>query len=165
MRLRLHYKGAVLRGVRKTTMDDKAENLEIYKSYVGSVYSFEDRAQVTSRLLVTLNLAVTSAIAYSASNEPLTMPKAGFAGLVVCAVLFCIVWWLILLSITRHTTAKHEVLQEMEKKFSLKPYTDEWQKKLNSGRGYLKTTTLHELFPLVFIATYLFLIVMRLTNT
>ncbi|WP_456298649.1 RipA family octameric membrane protein [Kineobactrum salinum] len=151
-------------GARHTTMDDQAIKLEIYKSYAGSVYSFEDRAQVTSRLFVTLNLAVTSAIAYGFSNESLTMSKAAFAGLVVCAVLFCIVWWLILASITRHTTAKHEVLQEMENIFPLKPYTDEWHQKLNSGRGYLKTTTLHELFPLVFIASYTFLVVIHLTN-
>lgn len=145
-------------------MDDQVTNLEIYKSYAASVYSFEDRAQVTSRLFVTLNLAVTSAIAYGFSNEALTMPKIAFAGLVVCAVLFCMVWWLTLRSITRHTTAKHEVLQEMENNFSLKPYTDEWHQKLNSGQGYLKTTTLHELFPLVFIATYTFLVIFHLTN-
>lgn len=145
-------------------MNDQATNLEIYKSYAASVYSFEDRAQVTSRLLVTLNLAVISAIAYGFSNESLTMPKVAFVGLVLCTVLFCIIWWLILRSITRHTTAKHEVLQEMEKSFSLKPYSDEWHQKLNSGRGYFKTTSLHELFPLIFIVTYIFLIVIHLAK-
>ena len=145
-------------------MDDQTTKLELYKIYASSVYSFEDRAQVTSRLLVTLNLALTSAIAYSFSNTSLNLPVLAVLGLILCAVIFCIIWWLILRSITRLTSAKHDVLQEIEKDFPVKPYTDEWQKKLNSGKGYIKTTTLNEAFPWVFILAYVFLAVVKYTN-
>jgi hypothetical protein len=145
-------------------MDELAVKLELYKTYASSVYSFEDRAQVTSRLLVTLNLALTSAIAYSFSDKTLHLPVVAALGLIACAIIFCMVWWLILRSISHHTSAKHEVLQDIEKEFPIKPYTDEWHDKLNSGRGYIKTTTLHEIFPWVFILAYIVLAVVKFTN-
>ncbi|REL27515.1 hypothetical protein DXX93_13740 [Thalassotalea euphylliae] len=145
-------------------MDDQNIRLELYKVYASSIYSFEDRAQVTSRLLVTLNLALTSAIAFGFSSKSINLPIFATLGLIFCAVLFCIVWWLILRSITRHTSAKHEVLQEIEKSFPVKPYTDEWHSKLGSGKGYIKTTTLNEIFPWVFILAYVVLGIIKYTN-
>lgn len=142
-------------------MDRETVKLEQYRIYADSVYAFEDRAQITSRLFVTLNMAVISALAYGYSSEELNLPFFSVIGLITCAITFCILWWLILRSITRHTTAKHEVLQDMEQSLPFKPYTDEWFTKLQGGKNYIRTTTLHEIFPWIFVMAYIFLAITR----
>lgn len=132
--------------------------VEQYKAYAAEVYSFEDRAQVTSRLYVTLNTGVISAVLLSThGNSGLRLPAPVLLALIACALGFCFIWWLTLRSITRHTTAKHQVLQDMEATLPLQPYTIEWFDKLESGRGYVRTTRLHEFFPLLFIVAWLVL--------
>ncbi len=143
-------------------MSDLDSKVEIYKCFASFAYSFEDRAQITSRLYITLNSVIITLLAYRYSDEKFNIPVVVSLGLIVCAMCFCILWYLTLKSITRHTSAKHEVLQDMEKELPLKPYTSEWYEKLNCGKRYIRTTTIHELFPWVFILTYIFFALMEL---
>ncbi|MEL7535583.1 MAG: hypothetical protein AAFZ58_16570 [Pseudomonadota bacterium] len=144
-------------------MDEQEKILEQYRIYAAELYSFEDRAQVTSRLYVTINSAVISAVVYGFTQEgAVTVQPAFSAALAACAIAFCLIWWLTLRSITRHTTAKHEVLQDLEARLPAQPYRDEWFEKLDQGKGYVRTTLLHELFPWVFLVAYVALAVYAL---
>jgi|TARA_R110001583_G_scaffold14683_2_gene61300 hypothetical protein len=129
--------------------------LEQYRIYATDLYSFENRSQLTSRLYITLNTVAISVIMIASdSNKGINITPSFIVALSVFAMLFCTVWGLTLRSITKHTSAKHIVIQNMEKDLPFKPYTDEWFEHLSEGKGYIRTTILHELFPWIFFLLY-----------
>lgn len=137
--------------------------LEQYKIYATDLYSFENRAQITSRLYITLNTVAVSVIMIgSDATKGINISPMFIIALSILAIAFCFVWRLTLRSITKHTTAKHIVIQSMEKDLPFKPYTDEWFQHLNAGKGYIRTTILHEFFPWIFILAYFTLLVFTL---
>lgn len=144
-------------------MKDLDIKLEQYRIYAAELYSFENRAQTTSRLYIALNTISISVITLGSDlTKGINVPPIFICALSIIAIAFCMIWRLTLRSVTEHTTAKHIVIQEMEKDLPFKPYTDEWFKHLNEGKGYIRTTVLHEFFPWIFICIYFSLVIFTL---
>ena len=114
--------------------DDTATILELYKTAVEMADRLSARRAGANTFFLTLNtaLAAVVGIVSSARKPPPhgNVPSFDAFGLAVTAIagmIFALVWWLLLRYYRRLSTAKWDVINELEKRLPARPFTDEWK--------------------------------------
>jgi len=70
------------------------------------------------------------------------------------ALLFCFIWWLILRSARRYSSAKFEVLQDIEAHLPIRPFDYEWIEVLKRGKRYMRIQMIYRYIPWIFAGLY-----------
>jgi hypothetical protein len=113
--------------------DDTGTILELYKTAVEMADRTSARRAGANSFFLTLNtaLAAVVGIASSARKPPpqAKLPSFDGFGLVVVSVagiVLALVWWLLLRYYRRLNAAKFQVINAMEERLPVKPFSDEW---------------------------------------
>jgi hypothetical protein len=142
----------------------KAHLFEQYTHYVESAEKISERRVSASNYLLTVNAFLVTLYGIIVGDGrattywPILVPIAG--------VLVSLTWLQIITSYRDLNTVKFEVIHELEKHMPAAVYEYEW-KKAERGRGqaYHPTSHLERWVPIIFIALYVLLIVLRLCST
>jgi Na+-transporting methylmalonyl-CoA/oxaloacetate decarboxylase beta subunit len=138
-------------------MLDDNKKIEIYGIYVQTITATEQRRQNASAIYFTL---VSAAVAYWGVNQNID-PLI----LLLPVVIGSLLWFLKLLHFRALARAKFNVIGEIEKDFSIKPFEIEWQKFKEDGNLLTRfsLTRLEMAIPLIiFIFGMLYLLVRAL---
>lgn len=160
--------------------------LELYKTAVEMADRTSARRAGANSFFLTLStaLAAVVGIVSSARKPPPhgSVPTFGAFGLVLTAtagIVLALTWQALLRYYRRLNAAKFDVINEIEKKLPVKPYTDEWNilkrtrpaeenepkpspwhpiqraKRWRRMTKHREATIVEQIVPLVFVATYL----------
>lgn len=164
------------------SVDDDAVVLDLYKTAVDLADRWTNRRAGANTFFLTLNtaLAATVGIVSAARRPPPhgTLPAFDGFGLAVTAVagiVLAAVWWALLRYYRRLSKAKWDVINELEERLPVRPFTDEWAKlhpqETGSGGAARRTwverlqikvehreaTVVEQIVPWVFIIIYVVL--------
>ena len=113
--------------------DESSTLLELYKTAVEMADRTSARRAGANSFFLTLNtaLAAVVGIVSSARKPPphSNLPLLDAFGLVVTAVagiVLAFVWWLLLRYYRRLNTSKFQVINQMEERLPVRPFTEEW---------------------------------------
>ena len=124
--------------------------LSQWQTCVEMADSVSQRRDSMNNLFVTLNLGLIAAVSF------IWEIKSVF--LLIAGLIICVLWCLFIRNFKQLNTEKYAVINNIEKKLPVKPFTDEW-KRLNSNKKYTKGTTLEFILPVMFILLYIVAIV------
>ena len=130
---------------------DKSLALEQWKLCVEMANAISNRRDVMNNLMVTLNIAMVVAYTYSHVARSATISIVG--------CISCIVWVLLVRYYRTLNEVKFEIINEMEKELPMQPFTEEWEK-VNSKKGFIQSTKLENLFPIVFLIIHIISVVL-----
>ena len=144
--------------------DYKNKLFEQYKIYLKNIDSLENRRKVTHSFFLSINSGLIAALGILAqfgttfsTNSQLWFIGGGIAG-----ILFAYSWFRTISSYTKLGTVKWNIILEIEKTLPLKIHDIEWRilnsKKIPWWKRYQKLTDVEQFIPLIFIALYVFFI-------
>lgn len=125
---------------------DPAEYMELYKLAVEMADRVSARRGTANAFFVTVNTALLAFLGLSQLNAAWPVAVGGLA--------VSITWVLQIKSYRDLNRAKFKVINNAEKRFPLKVYSDEWQY-LKKDRRYLEFTIVEMVVPVVFAVLYL----------
>lgn len=132
----------------------QAHILEQYKIYADRLGVDQGRNETTNSFFMTMNTAVVTALVFAAQSiDEFELSGIGF--ITVFAVAVCLVWWMVLLSLSRWQAAQLETLQEIEALLPLKPFMSEWHEKMSNKKSYIKIRVVRQCVPWIFMAVHL----------
>lgn len=159
--------------------DDDAIVLDIYKTAVDLADRWTSRRAGANTFFLTLNTALAAIIGIvsSARRPPPhgSLPTFDGLGLVLTAVagiVLAVVWWGLLRYYRRLSKAKWDVINELEERLPVHPFTDEWAKlhpnetasavaakrtwleRLQLRVEHREATVVEQIVPWVFIVIY-----------
>lgn len=163
------------------TNDDISTILQLYQTAVEMADRISARRAGANTFSLTLNtaLAAVVGIVSSARKPPPNgnLPTFDAFGLVVTAIsgiVLALVWWLLLRYYRRLNGAKFDVINKLELRLPVQPYTDEWAilhpgesmhdenagnpsrwKKLHRKVKHREASLVEQVIPFVFIFIYL----------
>lgn len=76
-------------------------------------------------------------------------------------LLFCLVWWLSIMSSNKLLDARLSILNEMEEWLPLRPFAYEWQEKLGRYRYVYRIGSAYLVIPVVFAIAYIAMCVLH----
>ena len=166
-----------------TSSEDRSLELELYKLAVEMADRTSARRAGLNTFFVSLNAALAAVIAIlgSARRPPphRALPTFDAFGLTVAAaagVVLSLTWWALLRYYRRLNRAKFRVINEMEERFPVRPYTAEWsflhpdEEDADSPdepglsawwrrRSHREASAVEQVVPFVFAAIYVLLMV------
>lgn len=160
--------------------DETDTVLEIYKTAVEMADRTSARRAGTNSFFLTLNTALAAVVGVvSSARRPLPHgpgPTLDAFGLFVTAfagVVLALVWWALLRYYRRLNRAKFDVINKLEERLPVQPYTDEWRilhpteplsgerkttspwKRVRRRTHHREATVVEQVIPFVFMAIYL----------
>lgn len=100
-------------------MDEKAETVDLYKTMLATIAANEQRRQQISSIFLSLiGVGAAAAAALSDQFDPIYVAVPG--------LFLSFVWWSQIRFLKRLSKVKWDVVMELEKGFTAKPFTDEW---------------------------------------
>jgi len=155
--------------------DDTSTVLEMYKTAVEMADRVSARRAGANSFFVTLNtaLAAVVGIVSAARKAPPqgNVPSFDSFGLGLTAlsgVVFAVVWWALLRYYRRLSKAKWDVINKLEERLPVAPFTDEWklfrpedmgdQSKRNWWQRHVRhreATVVEQFVPFIFVAIYI----------
>lgn len=100
-----------------------------------------------NNIFITLNLALVATLQYDFVKKSLPIMIVG--------ILFCLIWCLLIHNYKYLNSKKFEVINEMENKLPINPFSEEW-KKLKSSKWYIDTSRYEYLLPTIFILSHIY---------
>ncbi len=107
--------------------------------------SVSQRRDTMNNIFTTLNLAIITATSAVWDLKAILLLAAGIA--------ICILWIVFIDNFRKLNAAKFEIISELEKDLSNKPFTREW-KALMTKYKYKNSTKLEKALPIIFITIY-----------
>ena len=140
--------------VEKFPDADGSMLMKLYLYYAGQTEALINRRGANSRYFLTVNAGISSITGALLELEPggnFWLVALPIAGIIVCAV-----WWLLTRSYRILTKARFDVITEMEARFPVAPYTDEWRmiKKGPAYSEYKSIARQEAIVPMVFVGLY-----------
>jgi hypothetical protein len=139
---------------------------ELYKFLVEMADRISGRRGTANGFFLTLHtgLAGFAGLAISRPDGALDpdhfgLALTGFVGLILCAA-----WWLLLRSYRLLNTAKFEVINEIEKRFDIRPFSKEWERLKQADPvsqkkpRYAELSVVERFVPVAFAAVYIALL-------
>ena len=134
-----HDHGTALMGA---PVDEDAVVLDIYKTAVDLADRWTSRRAGANTFFLTLNTALAAVVGIvSAARRPPphanlpTFDGLGLAVTAVAGIVLAVVWWALLRYYRRLSKAKWDVINELEERLPVRPFTDEWTKLHPKGIG------------------------------
>jgi DMSO reductase anchor subunit len=126
--------------------------LEQYSIYVERYQSEQSRGETINGFFLTINTGGISAIALLVSEAQ--RQSSGFIFLCAAAITICVVWWAMLVSLSRWQLVQLETIQELEEHLPVKPFCVEWHDKIARQKSYLKIRVVKQVVPWIFVGLY-----------
>ena len=130
-----------------TSPDEDAVVLDLYKTAVDLADRWTSRRAGANTFFLTLNTALAAivGIVSAARRQPPhgSIPAFDGLGLAMTAaagIVLAVVWWGLLRYYRRLSKAKWEVINELEARLPVHPFTDEWAKLHPNEIGSARTT-------------------------
>lgn len=119
--------------------------LEQWKTCVEMANSNTEKRTNTNNIFITINAALLAVISFSLDYKSILLSVIGIA---VCAV-----WLNLLESYKKLSSVKYAIINEIELKLPLKPFTYEWEE-LTSKKQYPGLTKTEKILPRLFMLIY-----------
>ena len=129
--------------------------LEQWKTCVEMANSNTEKRTNSNNIFITINAALLAVISFSLDCKSIILSIVGIA--------VCIVWLYSIESYKKLSSVKYHIVNEIELRLPLKPFTYEW-KKLNDEVKYLGLTKIEKIFPWLFISLYGFSILLPILS-
>lgn len=131
----------------KTTYGEKYKPtvLEQWKTCVEMANCNSEKRNNSNNIFITINVAILAVISFSIEYKSLMLSLAGMC--------ICFLWIHTLNSYNKLSTAKYDIINEIEKQLPLSPFSYEWEK-LNNNKKYIRLTTIEKIIPILFIVLY-----------
>jgi len=144
--------GAVLMPVPETQYGDNYHShfLTMYRDYVASADAVSSRRNTANSFFLTINTGFLGAAGYF---EAVSWELALLQALV--GVLFCVVWWKLILSYRSLNSSKFDVIQLIERKLPLAPYTAEEMVQKSPQFIHRALTKTEKFVPIIFIVLHI----------
>jgi hypothetical protein len=151
-----------------TSPSGQPPDLEIYKLAVEMADRISARRALANAFFLTINTGLVAVL----GGEELRWYVA------VAGIAFALVWWWLLQSYRRLSSAKFAVITAIESKFSLQPFSDEWQRLQRTSaphriwppkalqawlKGYHELGTVERVVPLAFAGIYVVELLRQIT--
>lgn len=135
--------------------DYHAQCAQLYKTYVEMADRISQRRQAANSFFLSVNTAIIGAISYLVARPADYLWLLSLSGIVLCAT-----WTFTIGSYRRLNSAKFEVIQAIEKRLALAPYTAEWAalSTRERGRRHLTLTAVEWGVPVVFAGVHAFIL-------
>jgi hypothetical protein len=142
----------------------KEHLLQQFQAYASSAMSVGERRQSANTFFLTINSAIMTAVGVVGYMDPdKTEINKGFIGCFVLAMLVvCYVWYRTIASYRHMSSAKFQIVNEIERRLPLKPFTREWALLTGDKKNtFRRFSSLEQFIPFLFSLLYvaLFLII------
>lgn len=129
--------------------------LEQWKTCVEMANSNSEKRNNSNNIFITINVAILAVISFSMEYKSLMLSLAG-----IC---ICFLWIYTLKSYTNLSSAKYDIINQIEEKLPSYPFSYEWEM-LGNNKKHIKLTTIEKIIPILFIVLYSFSIVVPIGN-
>lgn len=120
--------------------------LEQWKTFVESAESNTQKRLTANGLYLTLNAAILTAISFTPEKENLIM--------MILGICISILWIVSINSYRKLSSVKYDIINELERELPISPFTEEWTR-LNTGKRYVKLTSVEDILPRFLLVIYL----------
>lgn len=133
--------------IDKETFAGDYENvvLEQWKTCIAEASGISEKRNNANNIFITLNTALFAVITFSLDYKSILLLVVGIA--------ICILWICTINSYKKLNSVKYEIINEMELKLPLAPFTSEWDR-LNNKYEYIRLTKIEKFIPWMFIILY-----------
>ncbi len=135
--------------------------LKQYKLYLDYLDRLSDRRQTANTFFLTLNTGLCAALAFLSSKDAAEEIRRLYFVIPLAGIVLSVFWQRLVSSYRQLSTAKFEVVHQMEQFLPMSPYKSEWSI-LGGGKDrskYIPLTHVEVWVPRLFIAMYVLLIV------
>ena len=119
--------------------------LEQWKTCITEANGISEKRNNANNIFITLNTALFAVITFSLDYKSILLSVIGIA--------ICILWICTINSYRKLNSAKYEIINEIELKLPLAPFTCEWDR-LNNKYEYIGLTKIEKFIPWMFIILY-----------
>lgn len=125
--------------------DYESAVLEQWKTCIAEANGISEKRNSANNIFITLNTALFAVITFSLDYKSILLSVIG--------IVICILWICTINSYKKLNSVKYEIINEMESKLPLAPFTSEWDR-LNNKHKYLRLTKIEKFIPWMFIVLY-----------
>ena len=139
---------------------DGSTRLSLYLYYAEQTEKLIERRAANSRYFLTINTAFVAILGLALEHGP-AGKRYWLIALPLAGIVLCILWAQLVRSYRVLTAARFEVINEMETRLPVAPYSDEWQriKKSPAYKDYTSISRLEALVPWIFAVIYAVLLI------
>lgn len=119
--------------------------LEQWKTCIAEANGISEKRNNANNIFITLNTALFAVITFSLDYRSILLSAIGIA--------ICILWIYTINSYKKLNSVKYEIINEIELKLPLAPFTSEWDR-LNNKYDYVRLTKIEKFIPWMFIILY-----------
>lgn len=133
--------------IEKETFSGDYESviLEQWKTCVSEANGISEKRNNANNIFITLNTALFAVITFSLDYKSILLSVIG--------IVICVLWIYTINSYKKLNSVKYEIINEMELKLPLAPFTSEWDR-LNNKYEYIRLTKIEKFIPKMFIVLY-----------
>lgn len=132
------------RNKRKYGAEYNSAVLEQWKTCVDSANNNTEKRNSANTLFITINVALCAAVSFSWDYKSIFLAVVG--------IVVCILWLNSIRSYRQLSSVKYQIINDIEKKLPLAPFTYEWE--ILKKDSYVGLTTIEKLLPWIFIVMY-----------
>lgn len=136
---------------KKYGQDYDATVLEQWKTCVEMANSNTEKRTNSNNIFITINAALLAVVSLSLDYKNIILSVVGIA--------VCVVWLHSIESYKKLSSVKYHIVNEIERRLPLKPFTYEWCT-LNNEKKYLGLTNIEKTLPWLFILLYVISIIL-----
>ena len=125
--------------------DYESAVLEQWKTCISEANGISEKRNNANNIFITLNTALFAVITFALDYKSILLSAIGIA--------ICILWIYTINSYKKLNSVKYEIINEMELKLPLAPFTSEWDR-LNNRYEYVRLTKIEKFIPWMFIILY-----------
>jgi len=124
--------------------------MEQWKTCVEQANSNTEKRNNSNGLFITINTGLFAVITFTGDNKSFLLSVVG--------ILVCILWLNMIRSYQQLSRVKYDIVNEIEAKLPLAPFTHEWEK-LKLEHNYVGLTKIEKAIPRVFLFLYVVAII------
>ena len=128
--------------------------LEQWKTCVDMANSNTEKRNTANNVYITINAAILALVTFTLDYKNLLLSIVG--------ILICVLWLKSIRSYTKLSKVKYDIVNEIERKLPLQPFTCEWKELKKSG--YTGLTKIEFALPIAFIVLFAFAIIFPLAK-
>lgn len=147
----------MLESVKKEEYGDGYETtiLEQWKTCVDQANNNTDKRNNSNSLFITINAALFAVITFIWDYKSILLSVVG--------IVVCVLWLNMIRSYKQLSSVKYHIINEIEQRLPLAPFTHEWEK-LKLEHNYVGLTKIEMFIPWLFFSLYVLAIIWPLAK-